>query len=59
MPLPLGQNTSAYKFTGITIIAPRMGNELNRFGTFYATSEVVKMNKVISILAMNYYFSSI
>ena len=40
-------NTRAYKFTGITIIAPRMGNELNRFGTFYATSEVLKMNKKV------------
>ena len=59
MPLPLGQNTRAYKFTGITIITPRMGYVLLGFGTFYATSEVVKMNKSISILTMNYSFSSI
>ena len=54
MPLPLGQNTRAYKFTGITIIAPRMGNVLHRFGTFYAISEVMEMNKGTSILAINH-----
>ena len=60
MPLPLGQNTRAYKFTGITIITPRMGYVLLRFGNFYAISEVMKMNKkVIFILTMNYKFSSL
>ena len=59
MPLPLGQNIRAYEFTGITIMALKMGNVLYRVRTFYALSEVIEFSKDISILTINYTFLSL